>query len=230
MVAEFVSKEEKIPIDKFTVIYNGVEVDKINEAQNNFKSEFEQIKNEIGVPAANRVILTVARLVVQKNHKLMVDAFAKLLEKNKNVTLVIIGDGPLRPALEEQSTRLGIRDNIIFTGERQDIYRFYSIADYFLLTSIREGFCISAMNGLAFGLPLISTRVAGVIEYLEDGKNGFFTENSPEDIAATLEKTLNLSKQELAEMKKNASQTALSFSTQIHAHRYRELFSKCLIK
>jgi glycosyltransferase involved in cell wall biosynthesis len=72
--------------------------------------------------------------------------------------------------------------------------------------------------------------VAGVIEYLEDGKNGFFTENSPEDIAATLEKTLNLSKQELAEMKKNASQTALSFSTQIHAHRYRELFSKCLIK
>ena len=50
---------------------------------------------------------------------------------------------------------------------------FYAMSDFFIMTSRHEGFCIAAMEGLAFGMPLISTKVAGIVEYLKDEVNGF---------------------------------------------------------
>lgn len=227
-VADFVSQTEKIPREKFTVIYNGVELDSIKKAKSDFLSDFENIRREISLSKDDVVFLTVARLVKQKNHDLMIRGFADFLSKGGRGKLVIIGDGVLMGELKDTAKDLKIDDSVIFLGERQDIYKFYAVSDFFLLTSIREGFCISAMNGLAFGLPLISTRVAGVIEYLKDGKNGYFTEDTKEDVGDKLIKITSLDKNSLDIMKKESELTAQDFSVEVHAEKYRKLFRSCL--
>lgn len=227
-VADFVSMSEKISRKKFTVIYNGVELEDINRAKKTYKDSFEKIRSEIGVSLNEKMFLTVARLITQKNHVLMLSGFHKYLNKGGNGKLIIIGGGKLRSDLISLSIQLKIEKNVIFLGERQDIYKFYSVADYFILTSLREGFCISAMNGLAFGLPLISTRVAGVIEYLKDGENGYFADFSAEDVGNKMLQIYQLSDVELIEFKKRAQETALQFGVDTHAQHYRKLFNQCL--
>ena len=158
----------------------------------------------------------------------MIRGFAQYLRIGGKGKLVIIGDGVLRDKLQQLAKDLHIYQSVIFLGERQDIYKYYVVSDFFLLTSIREGFCISAMNGLAFGIPLISTRVAGVVEYLKDGENGYFIDLNEESISETLIKVTSLSEGKKEEMKSNAIATAQGFSVQAHADRYRELFMTCL--
>ncbi len=227
-VADFVSQAEGISRNKFTVIYNGVEIDKIEEAKKNFSFDKNNIRGELNIGADEIVFLTVARLVKQKNHELMIRSFAKYRKAGGKGKLIIIGDGVLMDSLKNLAKDLGAEDEVIFLGERQDIYKFYAISDFFLLTSIREGFCISAMNGLAFGLPLVSTRVAGVVEYLKDGKNGYFTEDTEESISQKLKQITGLSEEDLNQMKINASNTAKDFSVEAHAEKYRKLFNECL--
>lgn len=226
-VADHVSKVEKIPREKFTVIYNGVEIDEIENAKIKFLNERALIRREISAGTDEKVFLTVARLVLQKDHDLMIRGFAKYLAKGGIGKLVIIGDGVLRDRLEKLVRDLLIDDRVIFLGERQDIYRYYSVSDFFLLTSVREGFCISAMNGLAFGMPLISTRVAGVVEYLKDGENGYFIDSNEESIGETLVRVTSLSEEKIEEMKSNAIATAQGFSVRAHADKYRRLFNAC---
>lgn len=227
-VANFVSKTENISRDKFTVIYNGVELEEIRKAKSEFSSNYESIRKEISLDKNDIMFLTVARLVKQKNHELMIRGFSNFIAKGGNGKLVIIGDGVLGDGLKKLAKDLNIEKSVIFLGERQDIYKFYAVSDFFLLTSIREGFCISAMNGLAFGLPLISTKVAGVVEYLRDGENGFFIEDNEDSVGYFLTKVSSLSSEDLINMKKRAELTAQDFSVEAHAEKYRILFEKIL--
>ncbi len=227
-VADHVSDVEKIPRDKFTVIYNGVETNEIKNFTEKFLPDREIVRNEISVSEDETLFLTVARLVIQKNHDLMIRGFEKYLRNGGQGKLVIIGDGVLLPSLKKLVEDFKINKSVIFLGERQDIYRYYAVSDFFLLTSIREGFCISAMNGLAFGLPLISTKVAGVVEYLKEGENGYFIEDNEDSIASILKKITSLSKEDLISFKKNAKLTANDFSVELHVGKYRNLYNSIL--
>lgn len=227
-VADHVSAVEHIDRKKFTVIYNGVEIGEIERSKKIFFPERERIRNELSVGSNEPLFLTVARLVIQKNHELMIRGFAEYLQSGGKGKLVIIGDGVLKDGLQQLARDLHAEHTVIFLGERQDIYKYYVASDFFLLTSVREGFCISAMNGLAFGLPLVSTRVAGVVEYLQDGMNGYFIDNTKESISETLKKITSISEEKLSNMKARAELTAKDFSVHAHVEKYRALFTKCL--
>lgn len=226
-VADFVSKSEYIKKNKFVVIYNGVELKVIEEAKKNFAMQKDAIRKEIGLGSDDVVFLNIAHISTQKNHQLMIDGFARFSNTYANAKLVIIGDGLLMPHIKERITQLGLTEKVILLGERRDIYRFYSIADFFLLTSIREGFCISAMNALAFGVPVITTRVAGLIEYIQDGVNGFFIENNAADLAIKLDTATTLSKEQRSEMGNHAMLTAQHFSIEKYVATYEQLFHDC---
>jgi glycosyltransferase involved in cell wall biosynthesis len=101
------------------------------------------------------------------------------------------------------------------------------MSDITLLSSDHEGFCIAAMEGLAFGAPLVSTRVAGVVEYLEDGKNGFFAEKTPEDLAEKMEKIVDLSESNFIDFQENSRRTALNYSLESYGKRLTKLFIDC---
>ncbi len=223
-VVEHITRTEGIAKEKFTVIYNGVELGEIGKAQTLYSTQKNDIRQEIRLVSNDKIFLNVARLSTQKNHTLMIDAFARIIPNYPDAKLVIIGDGPLREKLEEQIKNLHVEKNVILLGERKDIYRFYAVSDFFLLTSVREGFCIAAMNGLAFGLPLLSTRVSGVSEYLKDGQNGLFLGNDSVAMASKLEVILSLDTTTLEKYKHTAVESAQLFGTDTYINKYNDLF------
>lgn len=214
MVVDFVSKTEHIDPRHFTVVYNGVDLVAIARAEKEYLPHRVEIRAEYGIPPQAYVIFTAARMVKQKNHALMIEGFAQLCKQRNDVYLVIAGDGGLRPDLEALIRERGIGNRVVLLGERKDVHRFYSISDIFLLTSIHEGFCIAAMEGLAFGLPLISTRVAGVSEYLQDGENGFFVDAEPSDIAEKLLAVIQMGTDTRARFAQIGKETAKEYSTE----------------
>jgi len=224
-VSSFITSNEKIDPRKMKVIYNGVDIEGIQNSKKELFNQREQIRKEIGINPTDKVFLSVARITTQKNHELMVNAFNLLLKERNDSVLVILGDGSLRKKVEDQVESLGLTNKVLVLGENKYVHKYYAISDYFLLTSRHEGFCIAAMEALAFGLPVISTRVAGVIEYLKDGYNGFFSDATPESFRSAMKKALSLSSSELPVMKENAVSTADKYSVK----RYSDEFGKLLL-
>ncbi|MBP6860230.1 MAG: glycosyltransferase [Candidatus Pacebacteria bacterium] len=224
-VADFVAESEGIPREKFSVVYNGVDLARIEEAKAKYAPMRASIRKEHDVPEDAFVFFTVARLVKQKNHVLMVEAFARVREAHPEAFLVIAGDGALRQEIEARAAELGVKNAVVMLGEQKNIYRYYAASDAFLLTSRHEGFCIAAMEGLAFGMPLISTKVAGVSEYLKDSVNGYFTEHNAVDIAEKMTKVLLMSDEEVASFSRAGIETAGEYSIE----RYRSGVNELLL-
>lgn len=227
-VADFLVKTEHISRDKFTVIYNGVDIQHIQEFIKEAASKVSDMRRDLGILPHEKVFLNIARMAHQKNHALMIDSFIALCKTRDDLRLILVGDGRLRAEIEEQIQSSPFREKIIFTGEQKNIYPYYVISDYFLLTSRREGFCITAMTGLAFGLPLVSTKVAGVVEYTENNINGFLAEHTVESVFENMQKVLNLTQKQYCSFQESARNTASNFSVEIYIKKYKHMLDDVL--
>jgi len=121
---------------------------------------------------ASRVVGTVGRLADQKALHLLLDAAPRLLADDPGTRLLIVGDGPLRPALERRARQLGIGDAVTFTGHQTDVVPAYSAMDVFVLPSRYEGFGIVFLEAMALGVPVVGTRVVGSEDAVVDGVTG----------------------------------------------------------
>ena len=110
------------------------------------------------------VILTVAEFIPRKN-------YAEL--KNKNIKYLICGRGKDEELIKQQIKDLGIEDKVILLGYRKDINKIMQISDAFLLPSKQEGLCLSIIEALNFGLPIITSNVRGCKDLVEVDKNGY---------------------------------------------------------
>jgi len=89
---------------------------------------------------------------------------------------VIVGDGVLRPALEQQAAEFGIADRVVFTGWRRDLPRIYADLDVLVVSSDNEGTPVSAIEAMASGCPVAATRVGGLPDLITDGDTGFLVQ------------------------------------------------------
>jgi glycosyltransferase involved in cell wall biosynthesis len=117
------------------------------------------------------VIGTVAALREEKNVARLLRAFAALPAGR----LVIVGDGPERPALEALARSLGIADRVRFAGHHQDTAAFYAQFDIFALSSDTEQMPLSVIEAMASGLPVVSTAVGDVPAMVADQNAPFIT-------------------------------------------------------
>jgi glycosyltransferase involved in cell wall biosynthesis len=84
----------------------------------------------------------------------------------------VVGDGTLRPALEDQARRLGIAERIVFTGWRSDLPRLYTDLDVLVVSSNNEGTPLSAIEAMATSCPVVATRVGGIPDIITDEVTG----------------------------------------------------------
>ena len=115
-------------------------------------------------------VVMVARFCAQKDHRLLLRA---LSEVRTPARVVFVGDGPTRPAIEEEAVSLGLRDRVEFLGERQDVAEILAAAHVFALATNWEGFPLSILEAMRAGLPVIASDVGGVAEGVVEGTTGF---------------------------------------------------------
>lgn len=154
---------------EFEVFPNGIEIDKFKFDENHRN----EIRNEFNIKNDELVFGLIARLAPEKNQLFLLDIFSEILKKESNSKLILVGDGSGRNMVEERIKELGIIDDVILTGARNDAYKFYSALDAFVMPSISEGFGISIAEAQANGLFCFgsdnldkSTNLTGNVKYI----------------------------------------------------------------
>lgn len=132
-------------------------------------------------------VICVANFRAQKGHDVLLDAFSSVARKVPESQLLLVGDGPLRPELEQQAIRLGIRRQVDFKGHVADVWPLLAESDVFALASHYEPLGLAALEAMAAGLPVVATRVGGLGELIEPGVTGVLVEpNDPHALAGAL--------------------------------------------
>ena len=140
-----------VPARKITVIPNGVDFGRVA-----FDLEAgTRVRRELGIPPAAFVLGVLGRLDPIKRYDLVIEAAAPLLDAEHK--LLVVGDGDQRTHLEEVARSCGVRDEVIFAGERHDVGAMLSALDLFVAASSQETFGLSVLEALANGLPALYT-------------------------------------------------------------------------
>jgi glycosyltransferase involved in cell wall biosynthesis len=159
-------------------------------------------------------IVTVGRLVNQKNQKLLIDAFSEISDSYKDVNLIIYGEGELYEELNEYIYKLNLADRIFLKGVVKDIERHVGRAVVFVMCSQNEGLPNALMEAMALGVPVISTncRGGGPAELIENEKNGILIPcDNKRELIVAMKKMLD-SKEKRILLADNAKRTAMKFN------------------
>lgn len=145
----------------------GVDIDKIQKCHIN-KQEY---KEKLGLPKDCFLILSIGELIPRKNHEIIIKALAII--ENPNVYYTICGKGPLKEELISLATALGVKEQVKILGFRNDIPELCNVADISAFPSIIEGLGLAGIEAMAAGIPLISSNVHGILDYVIDGDTGY---------------------------------------------------------
>jgi glycosyltransferase involved in cell wall biosynthesis len=132
-------------------------------------------RQQLGIPESDIVIACVARLVKEKNHTLLLQAFSLLAREMGNVRLLLAGGGVLRERLEQQVRELGLEGRAVLMGHVSRLQPVHWAADFNVLPSMREGFGIAMVEGMSAGNAVVCTNVGGMPEVVEHGVTGLVT-------------------------------------------------------
>jgi glycosyltransferase involved in cell wall biosynthesis len=157
-------REAGVKPEKLHTIYNGVEQDVF------VPGDRAAARAELGLPAAEQILLYVGNLLPVKNPLLLVQAHAELLKRNPGppCRLVMIGTGPLRGAIERESARLGTRGLVLLAGSQPpaSVTRYLQAASLVCISSRNEGLPNVLNEAFSCGRRVVATRVGGIPEVL----------------------------------------------------------------
>jgi glycosyltransferase involved in cell wall biosynthesis len=178
-VSDFTRREllqyYKVKEEKIRVIHNGVDINKFKPV-----SDKRKAKEELGLNPEDIAILSVGRLYARKGLFTLIESMPAVVRRFRNAKFVISGKGQSNEMkkLIAHAEKLGIRDNIIFTGYFPDkkLPRLYQAADVFAFSTFYENLPFAVLEALSTGLPVVTTYVGGIPEMIDSGKNGFLVQ------------------------------------------------------
>lgn len=214
---------ESLDQGKVVTIQNGIETEL-------FETQVRRcftLRN-LDLSLSEQVVGMVARLASQKGVTYFLKA-AAMLARDYKVNFVIIGDGPLRRQLEEEALSLGIKDRVVFTGERHDIPYLLPAFDVFVLSSLTEGFPLTILESLAAGCPVVATRVGGIPEIIRDNFNGLLVEPAdPAGLAIAVASLLSDPKKAAAMGQAGKALVKEKFTAAVMARKVEEEYKNLL--
>lgn len=153
-------------------------------------------------------IVSAARLMKQKNQLMLIEAFAQIKKEFPDYSLTIYGEGPFREVLENRISELGLGDSVMLPGSVQNVFECIADADLFVLSSDFEGMPNALIEAMCLGLPVISTRVSGATDLIQNGKNGLLSDVGDTDQLADNMRRMLAD----AELRANCAQNALEMN------------------
>ena len=180
-VRDAVMAENQIAASKICVIYNGVDLERFS-VKTRDRSWL--------VPNAERekwIVLVGNMHSDVKGHPCLIAAAGGVAREFPHVRFVLAGDGEQRQNFEQQVAQLGLQNNFLFLGRRDDVPRILACCDIAVLPSQAEGLPNAVLEYLAAGLPTVASRVGGNAEIIQDGKTGLLV---PPDNSSALSEAL----------------------------------------
>lgn len=160
-----------------------------------------QLRKEFGIPDDAVVMLSVGELNKNKNHQLAIKALGKL--KRQDVYYVICGEGELQAKLQELADERGVGARLKLVGFRSDVQDFYGMADLFVFTSFREGIPAVVMEAMSSRIPVVASRIRGVVDMLPGSKLLFDPQNE-DDLAQRITLAIEDESLKQKEIERNA--------------------------
>jgi glycosyltransferase involved in cell wall biosynthesis len=160
-----------IPAGLIKAIRNGIAVPSTRHGH-------DRVRALLGLNAPARVVLTVARFTEQKDYHGLLDAVPAVIAREPRALFVWVGIGPLENAMHKAVHERGLDQHVVFLGQRSDVPDLMAAADLFVLPSRFEGLPLVVLEAMAFGLPVIGTRVCGTAEVVQDRITGLLVRPS----------------------------------------------------
>ena len=168
---------------RWGVLYYGIDL-------RPFRSSIDplQVRAELGIPPTAYVVGHVGRFDAQKNHGFFVDIAAEIAHRDRDTYFLLVGDGPLRHAVQQKVVSLGLADRFVFTGVRSDVATLMMGAmDVFLFPSLYEGLGLVVLEAQAAGLPtVLSDTIPPEVEVAADLTQRLSLSQSASDWASTV--------------------------------------------
>lgn len=164
----------------------GVGIDENKFNVNMDESEKKEFKKSLGLKENDFILTCVARLDKNKNQGFLIEVVKELLNKYKNIHLLLVGLDELNGAYQGQAEE--IKGNIHFLGFREDIPKILGITDISLSSSFREGLPVNILEAIYAGIPVVATNCRGNRDLVVNGKNGYLIEiNDKENFSKAIE-------------------------------------------
>lgn len=214
-------KHERIRPDKIEVIHNGIP---FHERQHDLFA----IKSGLSLSHAYPVLGCVSRLSEEKGVRFVVEAMPDILSVFPRAALLVVGDGVLRPELEQRVRELGLETSVTFVGTQSDVSKFLSVVDVFVLGSISEGLPLAVLEAMSHGKAVVATDVGGVSEVVSDATGRLVAPRVPAAIAKAV-KELATDPDRLAQVGARARTIYREqFTENVMVSNYQRLFMRCL--
>lgn len=209
---------------KLTVLENSVEYNRFA----NISISKQAAKQMLGMPADALVAGTVGRLVPTKGLPYLIKAFSKVKNQIPQAHLVLLGDGRLKPELEEQAVNANCQDSIHFLGHRNNIEMLLRGMDVFVLSSIAEGMPRVILEAMAAKVPCVATKVGGIPEIINSNDVGFLVQpGNPEELARAMIGVLNMPENKLEKLIERAQNRVKQlYSHEVVREKLRNLYER----
>lgn len=180
-IADLVPKNRrffKVPVEALS---NGIDLSRFAKGRAN-----SEIYEKYDIPKKAPIVLYVGRVDPEKSLDVLMNAFARVIQKIPEAHIVIVGDGTAREKLEKIATKNGFADHAHFTGRvvGDDLPQLYRTGTMFAITSKTETQSIVLMEAMASGLPAVAVKAGAVPELVQHGKNGYIYEPDDEESVA----------------------------------------------
>jgi glycosyltransferase involved in cell wall biosynthesis len=189
-VRDYLVKNLGVPSNRVALIYNGIDTGRF--AKTYSAGELRANRKRFGLKERSRIIGIIARLSTVKGHPDLLRAFAEVQEMQNDVELLVIGEGSIKRELVDLARALRIDQAVRFVDSVNDTRIPLSIMDIFAMPSHMEGFGLAILEAMAAGKAVVGTRIGGITEVVEDGKDGLLVPaGRPQELAGALLKLLN---------------------------------------
>ena len=193
---------------------------------------FDKISRaKLGFKTADFILITIGRLVKRKAVDVQLEALS-MLKKEKNLKLVIVGDGPEMNSLADKIKKLDLSDKVTLAGRlsENEKFRYLSIANLYVMTSLHEGFGIVFMEAMNFGLPIVATNDGGQTDFLTDKENALLINvGDAAECAKSIKKFMKDEKLYNKCSKNNREKVKIFYADNIAA-QYEEIFRVEIVK
>ena len=194
------------------------------------ENERLEARRRLGISENTFFILSVGELNLNKNHRVVIDAVQKILEKNRiaePLLYAICGEGYFREEAEEYIAEHKLTGSVKLMGYQDKIRSYYAAADITAFPSVREGLGMAALESLAMGIPVIASDNRGTREYMRNGVNGYiYRADDSNGFAEGICKIYQLTGEERKRMSENCIKSTGPFDIRNTEVIMRDIYSK----